>query len=622
MIESLSHRAARQPAQGERRTANDERRGGRSPFALARSPGTAPRSALRAAVALSFFLVPCSFVALGAARGGDGPARFAMEELQLTGAEFKMLDAAEAQALSSGDKAFAQKDYRRAVAEYESFLLEFGRSRAVPYALFRKARSFQLDNKRLEAVRTFKEVLGYFPNHIGYAAPAAYLIGVCHQENGDTEKAIKAWSDMVADLGYRRHPLAADALAQMADELMQRGSADRALAYYEQLAEEFRTANPGAAKHGIERAAGVHMVNLNEPRLRSLYERVKTFGSAPGKVVSPASQDSDYWYAVHALVGRHGRFPPEKDDARSQYYRYWSGLLDGKSPEDDGYQLALAGYHRIWEKDDRKWFERVDRQFQRNFKPGDFGRVIRWMNIYSSIKSKVQEYYGKLDFAQMKNPQIETVMLFMYDTLKDADLGLNVFHKLRCDVMDDGDKERLARYFFGRDEHVVKDLVAAMSDKTRQKLVLLDYFLAQKDYKAALALADELALLPDYAKMALRCKAGIFEALQEWNKAIMMYRMLDEPPGTLYSIVNCLLKMGKLDEAVGQLREIESFFKDQSSSAAYRIARVFRDFGQQPKYVAQLRYIMKSYPKSRESSSAHIELEKLGFKIGGGVDSE
>jgi hypothetical protein len=48
---------------------------------------------------------------------------------------------------------------------------------------------------------------------------------------------------------------------------------------------------------------------------------------------------------------------------------------------------------------------------------------------------------------------------------------------------------------------------------------------------------------------------------------------------------------------------------------------VYRRADQRDQYIAALRAVLKKYPKSGQSSSAHQELEKLNVRIGGGVDA-
>jgi tetratricopeptide (TPR) repeat protein len=100
--------------------------------------------------------------------------------------------------------------------------------------------------------------------------------------------------------------------------------------------------------------------------------------------------------------------------------------------------------------------------------------------------------------------------------------------------------------------------------------------------------------------------------------------MTDDPPKNLYAIADCYVAMGRVDDAVQQLREIENFFVNESSRASLRIAYVLRGAGRQAQFVAELASVLKKYPRSGESSQAHHELECMGRSdiIRGGVDAD
>jgi tetratricopeptide (TPR) repeat protein len=137
-----------------------------------------------------------------------------------------------------------------------------------------------------------------------------------------------------------------------------------------------------------------------------------------------------------------------------------------------------------------------------------------------------------------------------------------------------------------------------------------------------LALAAALVTIPQYAKEVWWMKAEILQSINKFAEAISAFQSADSPPRTLWKIADCYVALGKREQAIAQLREVENFFQNEASQAAWRIACIYREAGDQKQYVAQMRGVLKRYPKSKESSSAHRELERLGFKIGGGVDAE
>src|SRR5262245_44152694 len=190
------------------------------------------------------------------------------EVVKLTDEEFAKLDTFEAHTLGKADKVFNERNYKQAGAEYDSFLLEFSKSPATPYALLRKARCLHYDGKRYEAIKEYTEVLDYFPNEIKFAGAALYYTGLAHWENGEIEKAMKAWAEMAEDKDYSKHPLAASAINALADNLVKQEKADKAVQYYQQVAIDFRDANPEAARLAINRAMPYLMRGTDEAKVR------------------------------------------------------------------------------------------------------------------------------------------------------------------------------------------------------------------------------------------------------------------------------------------------------------------------------------------------------------------
>ena len=77
--------------------------------------------------------------------------------------------------------------------------------------------------------------------------------------------------------------------------------------------------------------------------------------------------------------------------------------------------------------------------------------------------------------------------------------------------------------------------------------------------------------------------------------------------------------LGRLNQAINQLQEVEQFFPPHASEAALKIADYYNSAAIKKKYVSSLFAIMTKYPKSSQSSVAHDRLEKMGYRTGGGV---
>jgi RNA polymerase sigma factor (sigma-70 family) len=119
------------------------------------------------------------------------------------------LPAAEAAALTKAEERYAAKAYAEALTLYDSFGTQFPKSAAMFFAIVRKGRCLQLMNKRYEAIKTYTEVLDYFPNQVAYAAPALLYTAQCHRLSGNTKEAVKALTELSQDKDYAKHPAAA-----------------------------------------------------------------------------------------------------------------------------------------------------------------------------------------------------------------------------------------------------------------------------------------------------------------------------------------------------------------------------------------------------------------------------
>lgn len=156
-------------------------------------------------------------------------------EVSLTEADYKNLDTFEATILGKADKHFAKKEpkeYELAAAAYDSFVLKYPKSKAVPYALVRKGRSLQFVGKRSEAIKIYGGVLEYYPDSISYAAPALLYLAQCHYLNKGnvSQEATKAIAQLRADKDYGKQEAAACATFLLAHMQMAGGKTDEAIA--------------------------------------------------------------------------------------------------------------------------------------------------------------------------------------------------------------------------------------------------------------------------------------------------------------------------------------------------------------------------------------------------------
>lgn len=549
-------------------------------------------------------------------------------EVNMPSDEYARLDRFEAHFIGEADQAFNKQQWRNAAKTYDAFLLEYPRSRALPYAILRKARSLHHDGKRYEAIKVYNEVMDYFPNHLPYAAPALYYIGLAYWESGDEQDAMTAWAEMAEDVDYQKHNFAADAINRLARYLKGKGQIDKAVTYFRQIAVEFRTRNRDSANEAMEEVI-YHYVRRkpDEDALRTFYRDTKTFDRHRTRDV-PDDLDKDwaYWSRVKDYVGHHGRFDRDAEKAAERYYAYWTQTIGDRFQGNDDFRISMIHWQRIADGNAEAWMQRLDKQFANHQKAEDWDRILKWIGVYAQHENKVREYYAKLTFEKMSNGQIRNLMALLWDRVRDETMARAAFAKLNLSEMNDAQLGSLARYLWRKDGSLVEQVCRRFDDQEAGLMELLRYYQFAENLEKGVPLADSLTGSPAYAAEATWIKAEMLHAGRKWPEALEAYRAASMTDAygerSLWKIADCYVRMGKIDNAVAQLREIENFVPKQASQAALRIAHVYRDAKRQSNYIAELRDVLKKYPRSSQSSAAHRELEALGVRIGGGVDAE
>ena len=534
-------------------------------------------------------------------------------EVVLSEADRETLHPSETNILGQADRLFADREYRKALGSYEEFILSYPRSAAVPYALLRKGRAMQKNNKRYEAIRIFCEVVDYFPESIEYAAPALFYLGQCEWDTGNKTAALKKWEGMAKDKDYRRHRLAAYALNALAERLVEREEYDKAGREYLQIATDFRELNKDAATHAINQLVRIHVrFRPDVTKLREAWSALRGFEKEPNKI--GGDEDTCFWEAIRDRVRALGVFKVGEESLKKSHYGYWAGAMEGQRPHDDDFQKDMADFYLFADGNQDAWIARMDKQFAAYQQPGNYDRVVKWIIFYTPNEKKTAEYYAKLDFSKMKNDTIKVLTLRTLDLA--PGMAKSAFQQLHVGRMSDDERVDLAKTIGQRSEELPLALFHKMKDADRAKMEELRFW---ADYKAsaekaadrAVPLADHCAGIPGYAKEAYWLKAEILRGIGKWEEAIQAYRMNDAPPTNLLAIADCLLALDRVDAAVDQLREIEKAFVEESSKAALRIAHAYRGAGRREKYISELRGVMSKYPKSAEANIAHVELESM-----------
>ena len=533
----------------------------------------------------------------------------------------QQLDPFESHRLNQADQQFAQRNYSAARAAYDAFLLEFPDSIAVPYAVYQKGHSLQLENRRFEAIRVYQEVIDYFPDDLVFASSALYRIGEAHEQNGDMARALAAWRRLVDDEGYRAQPMAAPALNKVATQLSSEGRHDEAARYYRMVAVQFNRQHNNASRDAMNRVLDHYTrTNPNRQVLREFFDEIGGFGHNPATLPAGDERERMFWSQLFNIIARNDRFNDAQLRQRQAYFKYWADQMGNAHPDWDHFQINRINFRFAADGNEQRRTADLDRLFARG--ESNNQRALRWMTEFAENEEKAREYFGKIEGNRLDFDQSRQLLRLAAHTIRNRDLTQAVVRKLPLRQLDDNQKLTLANENWQQDIAAVRTILQSTENKDFGRFHLLRFYNARGDHQAGLPLAEEVIVVPEYASMANFYKGELLTRANRFEDAIAAFRLSEHHPHSLWRIADNYVRLGDPDRAIQQLREIENFFKDSSPEAALRIARVHRDVGDQQQYIASLRGILQKYPESTQSRTAHVELERLGVRTGGGLDAE
>jgi tetratricopeptide (TPR) repeat protein len=368
-------------------------------------------------------------------------------------------------------------------------------------------------------------------------------------------------------------------------------------------------------------------IQPDEPKLRQLYQDVYGFEDEPHRVSEEPIESRRYWRTLMKLIRRHNRFPSEQKQQQRDYFAYWSEQMGQRFPEWDGYHINRLVFQFLADRDLQAWKDGLDQQFEDHQEPGDYQRIIRWIDLFGRFPKKVQEYYAKLKFSDMTNGEIFDAARTFHGRVGDMPLAVNTFRKIR--IHQPGVEDSLRNGWLGwagslPEEELVIWVAQSYNDQDLGKMQLLRFYREEENAEKGVPLAEELVLNQRFATEAWTIKAELHEFRAQWQEAIAAWRSANQPPQTAFNVAECYLAWGKPEEAVRVLFEIENFFPKVASKAAQRIAQIRGKKGATDQYYQALRRIILKYEGSREASWAHNRIERTfpDRKIGGAVDHE
>lgn len=548
------------------------------------------------------------------------PSVSVADEVLYSSKEFAKLDTFEAVAVQDADKLFGKKDYPGAYAAYKAYTIEFAQGRALPYVLLRMGRCLHLADKRNTAIKAYQDVVDYFPNDVKYAAAALYYIGQCHQQNGNEDKALATWAKLVKDKDYVQEPRSGTALVALSTAMAKRGDHAEATRYRWRAAVAFAKTNPDASREARDQVIFHYVIRApNQKKLLAFCNEVGGFGWR--QAIDKPEDSPTYWAHVLNTVLR----TKMEDAKRIDVCRYWDGQMGDRFKDHDRLRVDWFSVRLAHDKDFAAWSARMEEQFK--LQPVTIDRVKSWLGYYGrypKARSAFFEKFGKPLVDGLSNDQKLSLMRHLRHPHRMHDEAMSVMRKVRTNDMDD---EALRSFAFDvadyEGEEAFLRTVNKMKDKTYAARTRFDYYYGRsrhngENQKKALAEIPVLRKSTDDAQDIVWKHATLMHWQGEFEEAIKLYRKANRQPHSTWAIIDCRVALKDFAKAIELTRELESIGGDIAPAACLKAADIYRAGGNKAKEVQQLQLVLRRYPKSGQSSSAHQRLENYGVKVIGG----
>ena len=477
--------------------------------------------------------------------------------------------------------------YRNAAGEFRKVQIRSESGEPNPplqaYVTFMQGYARMQARDRNEAIKLFEEVVDLYPEERDASVPARYMIAVVRREMGDVRAANEALDEIADDKSAEGHPLFYSVLSD-------RGASRRASGDLEGAAEDFSHVVHSECKFDWR------VRDWCREALVATRAALLQFGDMERDVLSQCGD------TPKAKRERMARFADWFCDNR-----YDSSPLQVTIAARYPRETKAAAYKEALEKSRRgfaNWFDGEAHVFAGDGDGWAFAyaqlRLHALVDKKDAISARVKALEPLVKGAKgsVRDRRAGALAWFLVDYSRDA-VGAHAAADLA--------EGRLYRLRLHAD-------IADRLDQYRERAQYLEEYVGSRPPPEA----DELRR----AKYDL---AGCYRhRLGEKEKALKIYRDIDDPPNSLWAIAGTLRELGKKKDAYGAVVEIASMFPDDAPRATLTAARWREEDGEKEKAIALYRRIL-SHPKWKqtgESSQAHQALERLGIATGGAMTNQ
>jgi len=279
----------------------------------------------------------------------------------------------------------------------------------------------------------------------------------------------------------------------------------------------------------------------------------------------------------------------------------------------------------VHEKDPAAWAKRLEKQFTQ--KPVTLGRIMQWCEYYGRDAKRRSAFFAQQSKAVTANLKFAEKMSLMEQLRRQGmdEEAQSMIRMFNLQGLSDDEIKTYAFFVAGyQGEEEVLRLLARIKDTQTATKARFDYYMARTHrnrpfQEKALAEIPALKKDPKYAGQSLLwTEAELLRGLGRYEEAIKAYQTANRQPDSTWGVTDCLEALKRYPEAIRNVQALESVGGAVAAQACFRVADIYRAGGDKGKEVDQLRLVLRRYPKSKESSSAHQRLEGYGVKIMGG----
>jgi len=451
------------------------------------------------------------------------------------------------------------------------------------YVIFMEGYSHHFALDRYKAVRTYTEVVDYFPNEIWIAVPALYYRSMAHFENGDDRDAYAGFL-VIADDDHKQNP---DEAKNAANKLKQ------------------------------------HFVFQNQFSKIDEFIREEAKASVP-EDIDPAAVESARMDILCHLIRwtgddfRHGRW-------NDWYYSRFFTTSKGET-------LRIRDRCGLIE-----WFALKEKEFASADRSWDFHWGMTYYLTWNPIAQPDKNIKAMIDIlrsgaadATLSVERGRSLMGILADGGRRDEASRAFEHisgAIRRSNLTAMEKENLAEQMMHTLSHhhfsvEARSLLDLYTSTIKSHWAEYRVAEAGNDWKEAITILERFESIEDEGALreSREKRASIHkDHTREYEKAIELFRKLADPPKTLWEIQECYRRAGKTQQAHDTLSEIAGSFPDDAARAVYTRAEYYREDGEHKLAVSLYRQILMRFKDSSQSSSAHQRLEDYGVESGGGV---